>query len=49
MKSHFGVVFQGQSVFEWIPNIGPNGIPEYYLQEEIDQIKYQIIQTLSFK
>ena len=32
-------------MFERIPNIGPNQIPEYYLQEQIDRIEYQIIQT----
>ena len=37
------------SVFERIPNIGPNRIPKYYLQEQIDRIKYQIIQTLLFE
>ena len=37
-----------ESVFERIPNFGPNQIPEYYLQEQIDRIEYQIIQTLLF-
>ena len=34
-------------VFERIPNIGLNGIPKYHSQEQIDQIKYQIIQNNS--
>ena len=38
-----------ESVFEQIPNIGPDQIPEYYLQEQIDQIEYQIIQNLLFE
>ena len=33
--------------FERIPNIGLNGIPKYHSQEQIDQIKYQIIQNNS--
>ena len=34
-----------QSMFEQIPN----RIPEYYSQEQIDSIEYQIIQTLLFE
>ena len=34
-------------VFERIPNIGLNGTPKYHSQEQIDQIKYQIIQNNS--
>ena len=36
-------------VFERIPNIGLNEIPKNHSQEQIDQIKYQIIQTLLFE
>ena len=38
-----------ESVFERIPNNGPNQILKYYLQEQVDQIEYQIIQTLLFE